>query len=83
MAKHVAIRTSAVSPKVSRPALLLLALAALTAFLSGITPDMLAFLGPWAGPTFLALGAVIQFLSGYAIKDPARTGEPPTDAQAG
>lgn len=71
---------SKISPKVTKPAYLVLLIAVLSAGLAGITPDMLGFLGPWAGPVYMAVGAVIQFLAGYKVKDPARTGDPATPA---
>ena len=70
-----------ISPKVTKPAYLVLLISVLTAGLAGITPDMLDFLGPWAGPVYMAVGAIIQFLAGYKVKDPARTGDPTTPAE--
>lgn len=74
------------SPKVTKPAYLVLLIAVLSAGLAGITPDMLDFLGAWAGPAYMAVGAVIQFLAGWKTNDPSRTGDPeapkPGDVEA-
>ena len=61
-----------VSPKVKASAWTILALTVLSAALAGITPDMLEFLGPWAGTAFLAIGAIGVAIAGYLKTDPAR-----------
>lgn len=65
------------SPKVTVPALVLLGLTALSAFLGGITPDMLGALGQWAVPAAFAAAAVAQVISGYLKADPARRNPDP------
>lgn len=69
----------AVSPKVSRPAWAVLALAALASILEAVTPEMLAFLGDWKGAAYLVVGVVLQFVVGYKAPDPAREGGTPTE----
>lgn len=59
--------------KVSAGAITGLALTVIVAVLTGITPDMLDFLGPWAGPVFLGLGALATSLAAY-IKKPTGIG---------
>lgn len=60
------------SPKVKASAWTGLILTVLAAALTGITPDMLSFLGPWAGVVFLVVGALGQAVAGYQKTDPAR-----------
>lgn len=81
MPKHTATADPArLSPKVSAPAIVVLALTALTSFLAGITPDMLGGLGPWATPVGLGLALLAQTITGYLKSDPAREPSPPAEA---
>lgn len=64
---------AALSPKVTRPAWAVLALAALTGALEVITPEMLAFLGEWKGAAYLVVGVLLQVAVGYRAQDPARS----------
>lgn len=73
---------AAVSPKVTRPAWAVLALAAVASVLEAITPEMLAFLGDWKGAAYLVVGVLLQVIVGYRAPDPARQTEPPTPTPA-
>lgn len=55
--------------KVSAGAITGLALTVIVAVLTGITPEMLDFLGVWAGPVFMGIGALATSLAAY-IKRP-------------
>lgn len=57
--------TGTLSSKVKASGLTTLALTVLAAALAGITPEMLDALGPWAGPVFLAIGALGAWIAGY------------------
>lgn len=54
--------------KVRNGAITGLALAVVVAVLTAITPDLLDFLGPWAGPAFAGIGALAVALSAYITK---------------
>lgn len=71
MAKHVNPE-GLVSPKVSFPAMVVLALTAVATFLAGINPEMLAGLGQWAVPLAMFAGLLAQLITGYLKADPAR-----------
>lgn len=79
LTKVPATAPEAVSPKVSRPAWAVLALAALASILEAVTPEMLAFLGDWKGAAYLLVGVLLQFVVGYKAPDPAREGGAPTE----
>lgn len=64
--------TAKPTAKVAAGALTGLALTVVVAVLTAITPDLLQFLGPWAGPAFAGIGALAVALGAY-IKKP--TGE--------
>lgn len=64
--------TAKPTAKVAAGALTGLALTVVVAVLTAITPDLLTFLGPWAGPAFAGIGALAVALGAY-IKKP--TGE--------
>lgn len=80
MADHLPLETETdpnkVSPKVLWPLLVGIALTALAAALSALTPEVLAALGPYALPVSLGAAAAAQYITGYFKKDPARTGIP-------
>lgn len=71
MARH-ANPVAKVSPKVTFPAIVVLALTTVATFFAAITPQMLAGLGQWAVPLALICGLVAQFITGYLKSDPAR-----------
>ena len=71
----------AVSPKVTRPAWAVLALAAVSAMLEAVTPEMLAFLGDWKGAAYLVVGVLLQVIVGYKAQDPAREGASPAEPE--
>lgn len=54
--------------KVRNGAITGLALTVAVAVLTAITPDLLDFLGPWAGPAFAGIGALAVALSAYITK---------------
>lgn len=54
--------------KVRNGAITGLALTVVVAVLTAITPDLLDFLGPWAGPAFAGIGALAVALSAYITK---------------
>ncbi|WBF78998.1 membrane protein [Arthrobacter phage Bolt007] len=74
--RHEATDPAAISPKVLVSLLVGLALTALAAALSVVTPETLEALGPFAIPAALGLAAAGQALAGYLKRDPARTGAP-------
>jgi hypothetical protein len=61
-----------ISPKVFWPLLVGVALTFVSAFLAGLTPDMLTALGPMAVPMAFALGAVSQTITAYMKSDELR-----------
>lgn len=63
---------STLSPKVKASAWTGLLLTVLVTALTGITPDMLAGLGPWAAVAAVAITALAQAVAGYQKTDPAR-----------
>jgi hypothetical protein len=64
--------TAKPTAKVAAGALTGLVLTVVVAVLTAITPDLLAPLGPWAGPAFAGIGALAVALGAY-LKRP--TGE--------
>lgn len=54
--------------KVRNGAIAGLALTVVVAVPTAITPDLLDFLGPWAGPAFAGIGALAVALSAYITK---------------
>lgn len=74
---------SKISPKVIAGVAATIALTALASFLAGVTPEMLADLGPWAIPAALGIGALAQGIAGYLKGDPARTGYVPRHSAGG
>jgi hypothetical protein len=68
---------TAVSPKVKAAGvgavIAGLAVAALTGVVNAVTPDMLAFLGPWAGLAYTVIIAIPTIVAGYVTEDPLRT----------
>ena len=56
--------------KVATGAITGLALTVVVAALGAITPDLLAFLGPWSNVAFVAIGALAASLGAY-IKRPS------------
>lgn len=63
------VPTNQPTSKVTAGALTGLALTVVVAILTAITPDLLDFLGPWAGPAFAGIGALAVALAAY-IKKP-------------
>lgn len=61
--------TAAPQPKIVAGAITAGALVVVVAFIAGVTPDLLAPLGPWGGPVLGAIVALGGFLGGY-IKRP-------------
>lgn len=61
--------TAAPAPKVAAAGLTMGALVVLVAMLTAITPELLAFAGPWAPVIFAGVVALAGFLAGY-IKRP-------------
>jgi len=61
-----------ISPKVIAPAIFNIILIGVVAAIAGITPDLLTFLGPWAGVAYLGIAAIGTALAGYIKRDPAR-----------
>lgn len=64
---------SQLSPKVLTPALVSAGLLFLSLFLSLVTPELFAGLGPWAVPLSTALVGVGAFIAGFVKQDPLRT----------
>jgi hypothetical protein len=61
-----------ISPKVFWPLLVGVALTFVSAFLAGLTPEVLTALGPMAVPMAFALGAVSQTITAYMKSDELR-----------
>lgn len=61
-----------ISPKVFWPLVVSVVLVFVSTFLSALTPELLADLGPVAFPLGLALGAVSQTITGYLKGDELR-----------
>lgn len=72
MAASQRTNPASISPKVKAAGWVGLALTLLGAFLTGITPEMLAFLGPWAGPVFSVITAASMLYAAWRKSDPAR-----------
>lgn len=62
------VPTAKPTAKVRNGAITGLALTVVVAVLTAITPDLLDFLGPWAGPAFAGIGALAVALSAYITK---------------
>lgn len=63
---------SDLSPKISAAGLTGLGILFLSTVLAAITPEMLSFLGVWAGPVQGGLVLIGAALAGYLKPDPAR-----------
>ena len=72
MAASQRTNPATVSPKVKAAGWTGLALTLLGALITGITPDMLDFLGEWKSLAFSVLTAVGMLVAAYKKNDPAR-----------
>jgi hypothetical protein len=61
-----------ISPKVKASGWTGLALILLGTLLTGITPEMLEFLGPWKAPVFSLITAAAMVYAAWRKSDPAR-----------
>lgn len=66
------VEPTAVSPKVAAAAFAGLALVALQAVLTAITPDMFDFAGVWSPMLYSLITALGAVAAGYLKSDPAR-----------
>lgn len=64
--------TTPISPKVIAGTVTGIAITAVLAAITAITPDAFSFLGPWSGIAYLVVSTLGAAIAGYVKRDPLR-----------